>query len=90
MARYSVVIAPHAERALRKIQGRDYERLRVALLSLADEPRPANCKRMKRMIGRDAWRIRVGDYRIIYTITDNALLVTVISIGHRREVYKPR
>jgi mRNA interferase RelE/StbE len=55
------------------------------LLELEGDPRPPGCKKLK---GRDAWRIRIGDYRAIYEINDGRLVVTVITIGHRREVYE--
>jgi mRNA interferase RelE/StbE len=54
-------------------------------MELEQDPRPPGCKKLK---GRDAWRIRIGDYRVIYEINDGHLIVTVITIGHRREVYE--
>jgi mRNA interferase RelE/StbE len=48
-------------------------------------PRPADVKKLK---GRDAWRIRVGDYRVIYEIHDRVLQIIVITVGHRREIYR--
>ena len=55
------------------------------MLELELDPRPSGCKKLK---GRDAYRIRIGDYRVIYEIQDSRLMVTVITIGHRREVYE--
>ena len=54
-------------------------------MELEQDPRPLGCKKLK---GRDAYRIRIGDYRVIYEIQDGKLIVTVITIGHRREVYE--
>jgi mRNA interferase RelE/StbE len=54
-------------------------------LELEHDPRPPGCKKLR---GRDAWRIRIGDYRAIYEIDDGRLIVTVITVGHRREVYE--
>jgi mRNA interferase RelE/StbE len=60
-------------------------RIEDKLLELEGNPRPAGCKKLK---GCDAWRIRIGDYRAIYEINDGQLTVTIITIGHRREVYE--
>jgi mRNA interferase RelE/StbE len=56
-----------------------------AIRNLSANPRPAGCKKLK---GLDAWRIRVGDYRVIYEIHDDVLVVLVIRVAHRGEVYK--
>ncbi|MGA2401072.1 MAG: type II toxin-antitoxin system RelE/ParE family toxin [Syntrophobacteraceae bacterium] len=57
----------------------------MAVRSLADDPRPAG---VRKLTGREAWRIRVGDYRIVYEIHDDALVLLVVAIGHRRDVYR--
>ena len=59
-------------------------RILTRLAGLETNPRPADVKKLK---GRDAWRIRVGDYRVIYEIHDRILQVIVITVGHRREIY---
>ena len=61
------------------------ERVLRRLAALETQPRPADVKKLK---GRDAWRIRVGDYRVIYEINDRALHVIIVTVGHRREVYR--
>lgn len=61
-----------------------YPRVRDAIRDLANTPRPPGCKKL---VGRDGWRIRVGDYRVIYEIDDSTRIVTVVHIGHRRDVY---
>ena len=63
----------------------DRRRLVMAIELLADEPRPPAAQPLR---GRPAWRVRVGDCRIIYEIIDDQLLVDVITLGHRREVYR--
>jgi mRNA interferase RelE/StbE len=60
-----------------------YESIR----DLSNQPRPPGCKKLS---GRDAWRIRVGDYRVIYEITDFELVILIVHIGHRSEVYKTK
>jgi len=64
------------------------KRIDTVILSLAENPRPANCLKLQ---GSDtAWRVRVGDYRVIYEIEDGILRVVVIRVDHRSTVYKPR
>ncbi|RKX82947.1 MAG: type II toxin-antitoxin system RelE/ParE family toxin [Spirochaetes bacterium] len=70
---------------LSKINRQEQERIIAAINSLTNTPRPAGCKKLS---GRPAWRIRIGSYRVIYEIQDNKLIVTVVHIGHRREVYR--
>ena len=60
-------------------------RILARLAGLETDPRPPDVKKLK---GRDAWRIRVGDYRVIYEIYDRVLRILVITVGHRREVYR--
>ncbi|MCD6343288.1 MAG: type II toxin-antitoxin system RelE/ParE family toxin [Spirochaetaceae bacterium] len=74
-----------AQKILSKINRQEQERIIAAINSLTNTPRPAGCKKLS---GRPAWRIRIGSYRIIYEIQDNKLIVTVVHIGHRREVYR--
>jgi mRNA interferase RelE/StbE len=83
---YTVYLKPAAERALRKITAIDRARIAKAIDHLKTNPRPAGAKALQGMPG--ALRIRVGDYRIIYTVNDDVLTVLVVTIGHRRDVYK--
>ena len=83
--KYKVKILRRAQNSLQKIKGNDYERIKAAIYALADNPRPPGCKKLT---GREGWRIRVGRYRILYEIEDNELIVLVVHIGHRREVYR--
>jgi mRNA interferase RelE/StbE len=60
-------------------------RILAAIDALADDPQPPGCKKL---VGQDGWRIRVGDYRILYELHDRVLLVIVVDIGHRGEIYR--
>jgi len=62
-----------------------YERVRDAIRVLAEAPRPTGCLKLT---GRDGWRIRVGNYRVVYEIDDGGRMVTVLHIGHRRDIYR--
>ncbi|MFL6094048.1 MAG: type II toxin-antitoxin system RelE family toxin [Blastococcus sp.] len=86
MARYRVELLPAAVRALRRLDRPVRVRVAAAIDALADEPRPPGAKALTGMPG--LLRIRVGDYRIIYDVIDAELLVEVITLGHRREVYR--
>lgn len=82
---YSVTLKKRAIKALEKINEPYYSSIKEAIYGLAVNPRPTGCKRLK---GRDGYRIRVADYRIIYDIFDDVLLVDVIDLGHRKDIYE--
>ena len=82
---YRVSILRRAQKELGNLPVGAFERVRDALRALAEEPRPAGCKKLQ---GRESWRIRVGDYRVLYTINDTQQTVEVVHIGHRRDVYR--
>lgn len=82
---YKVRYERPAQKALAKLPRRDSERIVTAVRSLELDPRPTGAKKLT---GAPGWRIRVGDYRIVYTINDGELVVIVIKIGHRREIYR--
>jgi mRNA interferase RelE/StbE len=84
VARYRVELRPAAVRALRKIDPQMRERIQGAIALLAGDPRPPASRHLK---GRPGRRARVGDYRIVYTVQDDVLLIVVVTVGHRREVY---
>jgi mRNA interferase RelE/StbE len=86
MANYRVVLTSSAEKELKKLSRQLIARIILRLESLALNPRPPACKKLKG--GDREWRIRVGDYRAIYTIDDAKLLVEVTRIRHRSEVYE--
>lgn len=84
---YTVEVHRRAERFLRATANRElYRRLSTAIDSLAQAPRPPGCVKISG--SNDLFRVRVGDYRIIYKIQDKVLLVLIVNIGHRREVYR--
>ncbi|HEX8070768.1 MAG TPA: type II toxin-antitoxin system RelE/ParE family toxin [Pyrinomonadaceae bacterium] len=81
---YEVFILRRAQKELANLPKTDYERMRDAIAALSENPRPAGCKKL---IGREGWRIRSGDYRAIYEIDDAQQKITVLHIGNRRDVY---
>ncbi len=84
---YTVSIKPKAEKYLTALRdARLYRRLRQAIGALAENPRPPGCLKMQG--NEELYRIRVGDYRILYQVRDTVLLVLVVSIGNRREIYR--
>lgn len=81
---YRIELRPAAVRALKQIDHQDRDRLRGAIALLGEDPRPPGAKALR---GRPGLRVRVGDYRIIYTVDDDVLIVAVVTLGHRRDVY---
>lgn len=81
---YKVRVERRAQKKLAKIPEPYYSNIKDAILDLGNDPRPTGCKKLK---GRDGYRIRVADYRIIYEIQDSILLVDVIDLGHRKDIY---
>jgi mRNA interferase RelE/StbE len=84
MSTYRIELRPAAVKALRKIDPQDARRVQGAIALLGQNPRPPGAKALQ---GREGLRVRVGNYRIIYTIKDDVLLVVVVTVGHRRDVY---
>jgi len=82
---YRIEVRPAAARQLRKLDPPTARRIQGAIALLADDPRPPASRPLT---GRPAWRVRVGDHRVIYTIEDDRLVVVVVTIGHRRDVYR--
>jgi mRNA interferase RelE/StbE len=83
--KYSLFILPQAQRAMASLETQDREKIRKAILALQENPRPTHCRKLT---GRDGWRMRVGNYRVIYEIDDAARSVTILNVGHRREIYR--
>ncbi|MFN3420533.1 MAG: type II toxin-antitoxin system RelE family toxin [Armatimonadota bacterium] len=83
--KYSVFLASRAIRDYRKLPKEVQERISQALEKLRENPRPHGCEKV---IGSDSWRIRIGDYRIIFKVDDENKTVTVTRIGHRKDVYE--
>ena len=82
---YTVYLKRSAEKELDHLPTKIYDRIVKRLLSLRDNPRPPG---IKKLLGREGYRIRVGDYRILYVIAEKEKKVEVVSIAHRREVYR--
>ena len=81
---YTVLILRRAQKELARLPSGVYERVRDAIRALGQNPRPAGCLKLT---GREGWRIRVGNYRVIYEVDDEQQSVTVLHVGHRRDVY---
>ena len=89
MAAYRVVLTPAAERQFAKLSHRAREMIAAALVALGGNPRPSGCAKLAG--AEDLWRIRVRQYRVIYQIVDDQLLVTVVKVGDRKGLsMKPR
>lgn len=86
MSRYALEFTTPAARQVRKLDPQARSRIRVATDGLRDEPRPAGVKALTGSPG--LLRIRVGDWRVIYRVEDARLVVLVVEVGHRREVYR--
>jgi len=82
---YSLSVLRRAQKELAQIPHGDYERVVEAIRDLAENPRPAGCRKLA---AREGWRIRVGDFRVIYEIDDGQRSVTVLHVGNRRDVYR--
>jgi mRNA interferase RelE/StbE len=82
--RYRVEVTPTATRQLRKLDSPVARRIQGAIELLAVDPRPPASRPLR---GRPGYRVRVGDYRVLYTVQDDALVVVVVRLGHRRHVY---
>ncbi len=86
MGSYAVEVKPSARKELEALPDNVLRRAVRKLESLAGDPRPAGCKKLKGY--RDQWRLRIGDWRVLYIVDDAAKLVSVTRIAHRREVYE--
>lgn len=86
MAKYFLEIKSSAQRELDALDNTLFARIDRKIIALADNPRPPGCKKLK--AHRDQWRIRVGDWRVVYRIDDSKALVSITRIAHRREVYE--
>lgn len=82
---YEIQVLPAAVRELRKLPPEAKRRVQAVIELLADEPRPPASKKLT---GRAEWRVRTGDYRVLYRIEDAVLTVVVVRAGHRRDIYE--
>jgi len=83
--KFQVILPKSVQKELDRLPDDIAGRILARLAGLETNPRPADVKKLR---GRDAWRIRIGDYRVIYEIHDRVLQVIVITVGHRREIYR--
>ena len=83
--RYAISILRRAQKELAQLPTEVYEHVRDTIRTLSQNPRPSGCLKLT---GREGWRLRVGNYRIIYEIDDNQQTVTILHVGHRRDVYR--
>ncbi len=83
--KYQIFIERFAVKQILKLDKNAIPLIKSAIAGLADNPRPFGYKKLK---GEEAYRIRVGSYRIIYEIDDHKIIVTVVSVGHRKDIYR--
>lgn len=82
---YKISFTRQSQKDLSNLLNSDFRKVETAIEKLGENPRP---HKSKKLTGRDGWRIRIGNYRVIYLIEDDNLIVIVVEIGHRKEVYK--
>ena len=85
MARYELRVKPSVARDLRGIPRADVLRILARIEALGDDPRPPGSEKLS---GQERYRVRQGQYRILYSIADVELIVEVVKVGHRRDVYR--
>lgn len=86
MEPYRIIFRQSVAKDLRKVPKKDVSRILALIQELAANPRPPKSKKLS---GQERYRLRQGNYRILYSIEDDALVICVVKIGHRRDVYKP-
>lgn len=85
--KYTLTIKKSAAKIMEALPTKAVKPVTEAILSLAETPRPKGCKKLKGKLS-DLWRIRVGDYRIIYSIDDQIRIIDIQEIGHRKDIYE--
>ena len=85
MESYRIVIKKSAAKELEKLPKKDRARVIERIRGLAEDPRPVGCKKLS---AQEKYRIRQGNYRVLYQIVDDEVLVVVVKVGHRRDVYE--
>ena len=87
MARYRIVIKPSATKEIAAVgQKKDRQRIVLRIQSLGENPRPFGCEKLSGSL--DRYRVREGNYRILYSVDDEKLVVDVVKVGHRKDVYR--
>jgi mRNA interferase RelE/StbE len=87
MEKYKLVFKKSVVKDLRALPKRDVALILRCIRSLAEQPRPQGCEKLS---GQDRYRLRQGVYRIIYEIQDNVLMVVIVKVGHRKEIYRTK
>lgn len=82
---YSVIIQRRAQKQIARLPTNIQDRIEKSLQALSDEPRPRGSHKLQ---GREGWRIRVGDYRVVYELDDTAREVLIVTLGHRKDIYR--
>lgn len=82
---YAVRILPRAERQLAALDKNTCQVIESKIASLGENPRPSGCRKLR---DRPGWRLRVGDYRVLYDIDDAIRVIAILEVGHRREIYR--
>jgi len=85
MAKYRIELKKSVQKDFESISKKDLQRIIVAIESLADDPRPPQSRKLS---GREQYRLRQGNYRILYTIQDDLLIIFVVAAGHRKQIYR--
>jgi mRNA interferase RelE/StbE len=85
MERYKIIVKKSVSKDLKRIPKKDITRILSAIQDLADNPRPPQSKKLS---GQERYRLRQGNFRILYSIEDDKLIVSVVRVGNRRDVYK--
>jgi mRNA interferase RelE/StbE len=83
---YKIIITKSAQKEIQKLQKPELPRILTAINSLSSDPRPSGCKKL--VGSRNIYRIRIGDYRVLYTIEDQIRIVEIDAVSHRREAYE--
>jgi len=84
MAKYKIEFKKSAVKELNSIPTDELEKIIIRIQNLADNPRPAGCKKLSK---DEKYRIRIGNYRVLYLIEDNKLIVFIVKVGHRKDIY---
>ncbi len=87
MGKYRVIFRKSVALDLRRIPNSDLRKILAAIKSLSEEPRPSAIEKLS---GQERYRVRQGNYRIIYEINDDEIIVVVVKVGHRKDVYRHR
>ena len=85
MGKYRIALRKSVVRDMRRIPNPDLRRILATIDSLSEDPRPAGSEKLS---GQERYRVREGDYRVIYEIKDEEVLVVVVKVGHRKDVYR--